>query len=547
MSLWKIAWRSIQQRGLASVLTALSMALGVTLVVLVLTIHGVVAESFGTWNLGYNMIVGAKGGSLQLTLNSVYYLSRPVENISYDYYLEFVNAEERSRALQHSIRSHVHDAQWNAIAATMSAAPGDGLGSLAGALVTDTLRSRDYGELDLERGGKFGQFIALAIPLCLGDYYGQFRVVGTTPDLFDKLTYGPSADKSYEFSAGRNFKHWDEEHGFFEAVVGSTVAREKKLSLGDEIASTHGDPEGEGHGQKFTIVGILEPTGTPNDRAVFINMEGFFLMEDHALEPPSDDVEDEAAEEEAGEAAAGGFAGLAGGFVEPQPEDPEPEDHADEKPAGSEQEPLPVEQRQVTAVLLRTANPMVAFGMPKTIARDTQAQAQCVMPIREINGLFVFIVQPIQRALLGITALVCLVSGISILVSIYNSMSDRKHEIAVMRALGASRATVMTVILFESVLLAVGGGALGWLAAHSLMAVPAVSHQVESQTGVSIGFLSFAPPIESLVESPVIGPIIGNIPPELMLIPALIVLAITVGFLPAMAAYRTDVAKSLGS
>ena len=535
MSLWKIAWRSIQQRGLASVLTALSMGLGVMLVVLVLAIHGVVAESFGTWNLGYNMIVGAKGGSLQLTLNSVYYLSKPVENIPYDYYLEFVGAEERGRALQHSIRSHVHDAQWDAIAATMSAAPGDGLGGLAGALAADTFRSHDFSELDLERAGKFGQFTTLAIPLCLGDYYGQFRVVGTTPDLFGKLTYGPSADKSYEFAAGRNFKHWDEEHSYFEAVVGSMVAREKKLSVGDEIASTHGDPEGEGHGQKFTIVGILRPSGTPNDRAVFINMEGFFLMEDHALDPPQDE-EDEASEEN-----AGGFAGMAGGF-----EESEPEDHAEEH-SGGEQEPLPVEQRQVTAILLRTANPMLAVGLPKTIARDTQAQAQCVMPIREINGLFVFIVQPIQQALLGITAVVCLVSGISILVSIYNSMSDRKHEIAVMRALGASRGTVMTVILFESVLLSVGGGALGWLSAHTLMALPVVSNQVEAQTGVPIGFFSFAPPIESLLEYRVIGPIIGNVPPEVMLIPALIALAIAVGFLPAMAAYRTDVAKSLGS
>ena len=66
MSLWRIAWRSIQQRGLASVLTSLSMALGVMLVVAVLTVHGVVSESFrNNSSLGYNMIVGAKGGKLQ--------------------------------------------------------------------------------------------------------------------------------------------------------------------------------------------------------------------------------------------------------------------------------------------------------------------------------------------------------------------------------------------------------------------------------------------------------------------------------------------------
>ena len=72
------------------------MALGVMLVSAVLSIHGVISESFrGNAGLGYNMIVGAKGGRLQLTLNTVYYLSEPVENIPYDYYLEFLTAEKR--------------------------------------------------------------------------------------------------------------------------------------------------------------------------------------------------------------------------------------------------------------------------------------------------------------------------------------------------------------------------------------------------------------------------------------------------------------------
>ena len=60
----------------------LSMALGVMLVTAVLLIVGVVDRSFQTnSSLGYDTIVGAKGGALQLTLNTIYYLSRPVENL----------------------------------------------------------------------------------------------------------------------------------------------------------------------------------------------------------------------------------------------------------------------------------------------------------------------------------------------------------------------------------------------------------------------------------------------------------------------------------
>src|SRR6185369_10461657 len=103
MSLFRIALRSILQRGVASLLTMLSMALGVMLVVAVLSIHGVVSQSFkNNASLGYNMIAGAKGGQEQLVLNTVFYLSKPVENIPYTYYLEFLKRGERDRLQTHS-------------------------------------------------------------------------------------------------------------------------------------------------------------------------------------------------------------------------------------------------------------------------------------------------------------------------------------------------------------------------------------------------------------------------------------------------------------
>src|SRR6187402_2922140 len=103
MSLFGIAFRSIQQRGVASLLTMFSMALGVMLVVAVLSIHGVVSQSFrNNASLGYNMIVGAKGGQEQLVLNTVFYLSKPVENIPYTYYLEFLKRDERDKLLAES-------------------------------------------------------------------------------------------------------------------------------------------------------------------------------------------------------------------------------------------------------------------------------------------------------------------------------------------------------------------------------------------------------------------------------------------------------------
>jgi putative ABC transport system permease protein len=506
MSLFSIAWRSIQERGVASLLTSLSMALGVLLVVAVVSIYGVVSESFqSSASLGYNLIVGAKGGKLQLTLNTVFYLSQPVENVPYEYYLEFLPAPRRLQ------------------------------------------EQADAGGIPLDRAGQFSSLVEFAIPVCLGDCYGRFRVVGTTPDFFDKLVFGPRGDKHFEFErGGRNFRHRDEEHGFFEAVVGSVVAREKRVRVGDVIHSTHGDPDGAGHGQGFTVVGILAPSGTPNDRVVFVNVEGFYLMEKHAKElpdehaaetadehaahqaqsPTRDHAQEEHAHDHAEHAEEHAKSPAQGRAEETHAADHagHAEEHEHEQGDPRDAKPLPLKQREVTAILVRTVNPLVTQSVVKKINKGRDGQA--VLPVLEIVTLFETFVAPLKTILLVLTAMICVVSGVGILVSIYNSMSDRRREIAVMRALGAGRGTVMTVVLLESIFLALGGGGAGWLAGHLLNGF--VSPFVEAQTGVAISPLN----IEWT---------------EALLIPALIVLAIGCGLFPAVSAYRTDVAKSLGA
>ncbi|MHB0960191.1 MAG: ABC transporter permease [Pirellulaceae bacterium] len=497
MSMWMIAWRSIQQRGLASSLTAFSMALGVMLVVAVLSIHGVIESSFqNNANLGYNLIVGAKGGKLQLTLNTVYYLSQPIENISYDFYMEFLSQADRQVELENVLR-----------------APETG------------------------RDGEFAPHVEVAIPLCLGDYFGRFRVIGTTPAMFEKLRFGPDGDRTYEFAQGRNMLRRSDENGFFEAVVGSTVAAEMQVQLGDRIATTHGDPEGEGHGRKFTVVGILAPSGTPNDRAAFVNMEGFYLMKGHAkpLQP------------ENAQADALGFPRLPTASTAQAAASPDTPVAQDEHAATFEDQlalpALPVEQREVTAILIRTSSNLVAPLLQNAINEGQHAQV--VLPILEIFTLFEVFVKPVQLILLVLTAMICVVSGVSILVSIYNSMAGRRHEIAVMRALGASRTAVLSIVLIESIMLSIGGGAVGWLMGHLLnwLANPLI----ERRTGVSIGFFDFAPSVNVYELLGGAGDVQWmSVSSEILLIPSLLVLAIIVGFLPALAAYRTDVAASLG-
>jgi putative ABC transport system permease protein len=344
-----------------------------------------------------------------------------------------------------------------------------------------------------------------------------FRVVGTTPDLFDKIHYGTNPDgslKSYEFEpGGRNFKT----ENFFEGVIGSVVAYHSGLKVGDTFQPSHGLAGGSDLHHAVKIVGILKPTGTANDRALYMNIEGFYLIPGHALSPQHEEAD------AAGQNGEPGQADHKESAAEEEHEH-ELERELDRQLEQGQAKPLPEEQREVTSILVLCTSPLGPSFLDMKINKGKGRIAQAVAPAREVTTLMDRIVGPIRIVLMVLTVLIIVVAGISILVSIYNSMSERSHDIAVMRALGASRGAVMAIVLVESILLSLGGGLLGMLLAHTMIGL--ISPYVESQTGVTLGLFQFDPK-------------------EMMLIPALVVLASLVGFLPALSAYRTDVAKAL--
>ena len=424
----------MQQRALASSLTGVSMALGVMLVVAVLTAHAIISRSFSSGpSLPYNVVVGKPGGDLQMVLNAVYYMDRPVENLPYAYYEEFLPKKPDKKPPEQKPNAKLDDS-----------------------FPAFKYRSDD-------RDGEFAEYCDAAIPVCLGDYYENFRVIGTTPQFFEDV--GPPYNIHYAFAEGENFK----QQNYFDIVIGSIVHNKTGLKVGDKIKLRHGSETGSLHGQEFTVAGVLGATGTPVDKGVFINMEDDFKLEGHV-----------------------------GG------------------------------RKEVTAILIRLTG---KFGLPELLSDsfipliNKGKDARAVMPIGQIAKMFDQFINPLLAVLLVLAVLVVVVSGIGILVSIYNSMSERQHEIAVMRALGAGRSTVMRIVLLESILLALGGGLLGFFAGHVL--IFATGPWITSLTGFPVGLLQS-----------------GTIY-ELILVPGLIGLAALVGFLPALSAYRTDVAKAL--
>lgn len=440
MNFVTIATKSIKQRFLSSSLTALSVALGVMLMVAVLVINGVVSDLFSQPSFGFNLVVGPKGSDLSLALSAIYRLDRPGEPLPYLFYKE--------------LKEH--------------------------------------------------RVVEKAVPIAIGDVteQGGFPIVGTIPEFFD-LDY--AYNKPFRVRGEFLKTPWD-------AVIGSRVAAVNGWNIGSEFKLVHGGVESDHvHDEKFRVVGVLAPTGTPNDRSVFVSLAGFWAISGH--EKPLKEAVDRLEK----------FRFPVPQSLRDKAEKPKKaHDHAGHDHEHDHDHELLDEQKEVTAIFVRTKSTAAAIGLAGEINEDVRAMA--VNPIFPMKRLMTMIVDNIKLMLLTLTSLIIVVSAVSIFVSIYNSMSDRRREIGIMRALGARRETVFTIILAESALLCLGGGTIGLLLGHGLVAI--ASPIIEARSGILVNPLAFEPL-------------------ELVLFPVLLVVGSLIGFLPGLAAYRTDVAAAL--
>lgn len=359
--------------------------------------------------------------------------------------------------------------------------------------------------------------VELAIPLAFGDFtrpeHGAFPIVGTTNEYFLN-----------EYTPGQKFQAENQPgtrqlNDLYDAVIGAEVAHRNGWNVGDQFSIVHGSADSDDvHDEEFTIVSVLRQTGTPNDRSVFLNLEAVYILDGH--QKPINEVEtrlrdfygnaperltvalDQLAELKTRRAKGQQIGDADMGYGTDTPD----------------------AMKEITAVYVRMRSAFNAISFQSELKNGSKAMA--VNPIRPIQRLMTNIVGNIQKALVVLTGMIIVVSGISILVSIYNSMSDRKREIGIMRALGARRSSVFAIVLAESSVLCLGGGLLGWLAGHA-MAV-AFSPAISARTGLLLNQWAVNPW-------------------EFVLFPVLLALGALVGFLPAMTAYRTNVADALQS
>lgn len=254
------------------------------------------------------------------------------------------------------------------------------------------------------------------IPLAFGDNHNGFRIVGTTPDYI--ALYGA------EFAQGEMY------HKEFEAVAGVSTG----LKAGDQFVASHGFDTGEDdHGHEdhpYTVSGVLKPTGTVLDRLIVTTLLGVQEIHHHHGH---------------GEGA--------------HERDEEEEGHDGE----------------ITALLVKVKSPIAIMNLPARINRETNLLA--VSPSHVMARTMQS--SGIGRDALALTGYVfLLLSCVMILSVLATGMKERAYDLAVMRALGASRVKILATTACESIILAFAGALAGIILAHLLAYAMALSFPI---------------------------------------------------------------------
>jgi putative ABC transport system permease protein len=328
------------------------------------------------------------------------------------------------------------------------------------------------GNISLEEASRLQRnpMVKTAIPLAMGDSYKSFRIVGTNQQY---LTHFGA-----EVAQGRTFSKP------LEAVVGARAAQVAGLKVGDQFAGSHGfDDEGHVHGdKKYTVVGILGYSNSVVDQVIVTSVESVWAIH----------------EEEAGTPAM-------------------PSLVDDDTPAEGPEAPA----QELTSLLLQFRNPMGNILIPRSINENTKMQA--ASPAIEINRLFDLLGVGVDTLRYMALAII-VIAAISVFVSLYNSLKERRYEMALMLSMGATRGRLFVLLLLEGLFIGVLGFVIGLLL--SRLSFFALAQGVERSFHYDLRTLTI-------------------LPEEGLLLLGTVGIAVLAAALPSLSIYRLDISRTL--
>lgn len=329
---------------------------------------------------------------------------------------------------------------------------------------------------------KIKKLVRKAIPMALGDGHKGFRIVGTTHE-YTKL---------YEAKVQEG-KLWEKT---MEATIGHYVQQKTNLKIGDTFAGAHGLTGDDMHlhaDHLYKVVGILEKTGTVLDQLILTNVQSVW-----AVHAEHDDHEEETETPAQNDAHAHDAHDHDAHDHDAHAHDTHAHDHdahALNIPLLGGAVEVDTTNKMLTNVLIQYQRD--SSGTPSAMADIMLARIMdehlpslgYAYPLRERDKLLNSI--GIGFDLLKYLAyLFMFVSALSIFISLYTNMKERRYEMALMRVMGSSAAKVSMHVLLEGMLIAALGGLLGILVAHSGMSLLSSLLQAEYRYQFE-GFFSF--------------------------------------------------------
>ncbi|RZL66146.1 FtsX-like permease family protein [Pedobacter sp. Leaf250] len=300
-----------------------------------------------------------------------------------------------------------------------------------------------------------------AVPLALGDNFQGHRIVGTDSGFVG--LYGLKLAKG---------KFWTKD---LEATIGSSVAAEAHLKVGDKFFGAHGlsDASDEHKHHAYTVTGILQAQGNVTDNLILTNIGSVYKMH--------------------------------------EPEHDEGETHTED---------AEINNKEITAILIQYRSPMSVVIFPRMVNQSTNMQA--ASPAMESARLFSLIGVGIET-LKWFAVLIMAISALSVFISLYNAMKEKKYDLAVMRSLGASQFKLFSLVMLEGLLITVSGAILGLFIGH--FALQVIGDYQESSQARLTGFYF--------------------VNEEFYLIVAGLIIGVVASIIPALQTYRVDIASTL--
>ena len=375
---FNLVFQSLLNRWLSCLLIILTLAFSISLFFTVSRVQETVKSSFQNTVSGVDSLVAARGGNLQILLNSVFLIGEPSGTIKWQTYKDITNNNK----------------------------------------------------------------IKWAVPISLGDSHKGYRVIGTSNDYFKEIKY--SSGKNIEFQTGNSFSD------VFDVVLGSVVANKLNYSIGSSIVVTHGlsdagethtfqsekheeheehddhgdDDDHAGHDHDdmgFKVSGILKPTGTPIDNGVYISLAGIEAM--HTGWIGNQKVLDVSLED----------------ILE------------------SELQP-----KTISAIFISLKNRTQIFQFQRDVLNYKNEAISSVMPGVTLSRLWM-LTGNVDKAFKFITFLIIIIALLGMIAMTIAGLNSRRREMAILRSVGASPSNIVSLLLVESIIIALVSCAVGYI------------------------------------------------------------------------------------